>query len=95
MIQEYVKSFYWVQDEKTGNQLLVVQRTEVNGLSIILYSDNLFKSRLSQIFATDVKDFYMKGDYLFFTKKSSKVIKCICKLLQAFLKLKLLIDCLS
>lgn len=73
MIQEYVKAFSWIQDDKTGEQQLIVQRSEVNGLSIILYSDNLFKTRLSQIFATDVKNFYIKGDYLFFTKKSSKV----------------------
>ncbi|KAF2902543.1 hypothetical protein ILUMI_03643 [Ignelater luminosus] len=72
MIQEHVKAFAWIQDNKTGEQQLIVQRSELNGLSIILYSDNLFKTRLSLIFATDVKNFYIKGDYLFFTKKSRK-----------------------
>lgn len=72
VLQEYVKAFFWLQDK--GNvQNLIVQRSEPTNLSMILYSSNLFMTRTSIVYASDVKDFFMKGDYLFYTKKSSKV----------------------
>lgn len=71
LMQEYVKSYFWLQDINSEQQL-VVQRAEPTNLSIILYSSSLFNTRISHIYATDVKDFYMKGDYLFYTKKLNK-----------------------
>ncbi|KAF5282013.1 hypothetical protein FQA39_LY00537 [Lamprigera yunnana] len=72
LIEEYVNSFFWVQDDKTGEQVLVIQRGEVNGLNEIIYSNNLFKNQQVHVFASHVKDIYIKGDYIFYTKKSSK-----------------------
>uniref|UniRef100_A0A1Y1LMI9 Sortilin-related receptor n=1 Tax=Photinus pyralis TaxID=7054 RepID=A0A1Y1LMI9_PHOPY len=72
LLEEYVNSYFWLQDDKTGEQILVIQRGEVNGLNEIIYSRNLFKSEQLHILASHVKDISFKGDYIFFTKKSSK-----------------------
>ncbi|CAG9765567.1 unnamed protein product [Ceutorhynchus assimilis] len=66
---EFVKSFYWL---KNGDDLLLlVQRYEPTGLGSIIYSNNLFRTRISQVFATNIQDFFIKGDYLFTTKNNS------------------------
>ncbi|KAK4886327.1 hypothetical protein RN001_002598 [Aquatica leii] len=72
LIEQYVNSFFWVHDDKTSGQILVIQRGEVNGLNEVIYSNNLFKAQQVHVFASHVKDIYTKGDYIFFTKKSSK-----------------------
>ncbi|KAJ8922708.1 hypothetical protein NQ315_007743 [Exocentrus adspersus] len=71
LAHEFVKAFYWMKDIG-DNQQLLLQRSEPNGLSTIIYSKNLFKSRASQIYTTNVKDFFFKGDYLFTTKINAK-----------------------
>ncbi|KAJ8982348.1 hypothetical protein NQ317_013098, partial [Molorchus minor] len=68
---EFVKAFYWMKDDN-DNQLLTIQRFEPTGLSSIIYSKNLFKSRASHIYATNVKDFFFRGDYLFTTRTNAK-----------------------
>uniref|UniRef100_V5I861 Sortilin-related receptor n=1 Tax=Anoplophora glabripennis TaxID=217634 RepID=V5I861_ANOGL len=68
---EFVKSFYWMKDS-SDNQQLLLQRFEPNGLSNIIFSRNLFRSRASHIYTTNVKDFFFKGDYLFTTKVNAK-----------------------
>lgn len=69
--QNFVKSFYWVK-ESDFRHTLVVQRMEPSGYNAILYSNDLFSNRSVMVQATDIKDFYVKGDYLFTTKSSSK-----------------------
>ncbi|KAJ8956181.1 hypothetical protein NQ318_020732 [Aromia moschata] len=96
LAHEFVKSFYWMKDANE-NQQLIVQRYEPNGLSSIIYSKNLFKSRASQIYTTNVKDFSFKGDYLFTTKVNSKadvelyvsyklgkLVRCVFNSVQSF-----------
>lgn len=70
-IQSMVKSLYWIKENDTDQRLLV-QRTEPSGLSVILHSADFFSKRVTTIYAADVKDLYVKGDYLFTTKKTSK-----------------------
>lgn len=72
ILQEFVKSFHWIQDTATGDQELIVERTEPNNYSTIFYSPNLFIARIPNIYATDVKEFFIKQDYIFYTKKSKK-----------------------
>ncbi|CAH0560374.1 unnamed protein product [Brassicogethes aeneus] len=69
-IDEFVKSFSWLKDAN-ARPLLVIQRNTPNGLSTILFSDNLFKSNKQQVHATNVKDYFQKGEYLFTTKDVS------------------------
>lgn len=59
--------------DSNGKQHLIVQRYEPNNVSSIIHSDNLFKNRATQIYTTNVKDFFFKGDYLFTTKNNAKV----------------------
>lgn len=72
ILQEFVKSFHWIQDTATGDQELIVERTEPNNYSTIFYSPNLFIARIPNIYAVDVKEFFIKDDYIFYTKKSKK-----------------------
>ncbi|XP_066145381.1 sortilin-related receptor-like [Euwallacea fornicatus] len=67
---EFVKAFFWIKEGDT--QRLLVQRNEPNGLGSIIHSSNLFRNRVSQVYATNIKDFFIKGDYLFTTKNNSK-----------------------
>lgn len=79
LAHEFVKSFYWMKDS-SDNQQLLLQRYEPNGLSTIIFSRNLFRSRASHIYTTNVKDFFFKGDYLFTTKINVKVsIPMFCR----------------
>ncbi|XP_050504155.1 sortilin-related receptor-like isoform X9 [Diabrotica virgifera virgifera] len=71
MVEESVKAFYWLK-EANDQYRLVVQRSEPNDLSTILLSMNLFKNRESQIYISNVTDFFIKGDYLFSTKYNEK-----------------------
>lgn len=68
---EFVKAFHWVLDDH--HHRLLVHRNEPNGLGSIIYSNSLFRNRVSEVYATNIKDFYKKGDYLFTTKNNSKV----------------------
>ncbi|RZC34546.1 sortilin-related receptor-like [Asbolus verrucosus] len=69
--QSFVKAFYWIK-ESDFRQTLVVQRMEPSGYSTILHSSDLFADRSVMVYATDVKDFFVKGDYLFTTKLTGK-----------------------
>lgn len=69
--QNFVKAFYWIK-ENDLRYTLVIQRMEPNGYNTILYSNDLFSNRSVMVYDTNVKDFYVKGDYLFTTKISSK-----------------------
>lgn len=82
VIQQYVASFFWHSPSSTSNELhLYVQRSEPTGLSSVLSSKNLFKSQSQHtVIAQEVKDFQIKGDFMFITKKSSKV-SCTCVIL--------------
>nr|CAI5865438.1 unnamed protein product [Callosobruchus analis] len=71
LAHEFVKSFFWFKDSDENLQL-ILQRSEPNNMSSIIYSKTLFKNRASQIYSTNVKDFFLKGDYLFTTKNNSK-----------------------
>lgn len=88
VIQEMVKSFYWTlgtpvgpdheadmdaqgEDPTLDPPTLYVERKEPARDSIVLQSTDLFKS--FRITVPDVKDFHVKGDFLFATKSSSKV----------------------
>ncbi|RZC33374.1 Ldl recept a and/or fn3 domain containing protein [Asbolus verrucosus] len=64
--QNSVKKFFWI------GQTLVVQRMESSGHSSILYSSDLFTNKSITVYATDVKDFFVKDDYLFSTKRTEK-----------------------
>lgn len=70
---EFVKAFYWIKDEY--DHKLLVHRYEPSGLGSIIYSNKYFRNRISQVYATNIQDFYLKGDYLFTTKNDSKVSK--------------------
>lgn len=67
---EFVKAFFWIKDG--DNHQLLIQRDEPSGLGTIIYSNNLFRNRMTQVYATNIQDFFMKGDYLFTTRKDSK-----------------------
>ncbi|XP_060532386.1 sortilin-related receptor-like isoform X2 [Cylas formicarius] len=69
---EFVKSFYWIKDTNDNHQLLI-HRYEPNGLSTIIFSKTLFRTRMNQVYATNVHSFFMKNDYLFTSKKDSKL----------------------
>lgn len=70
--QMFVKSFFWLQDDKSNLQL-VVQRYEASGLNTIMYS-SLFKSKDMVVYDSTVKDFYVKENYLFTTKNNTKSV---------------------
>lgn len=67
----FVKSFFWLDDD-AGSLQLVIQRIEPNGLTSVTYSpyENLNKENL---YDTNVKDFYVKENYLFTTKMTDGV----------------------
>lgn len=71
LVQMFVKSFFWLDDD-SGDLQLVVQRIEPNGFNTIGYSslDNINKET---IYDTNVKDFYVKENYLFTTKVGTDV----------------------
>ncbi|XP_057669254.1 sortilin-related receptor-like [Diorhabda carinulata] len=70
-LYEYVKAYFWMKDvDETYH--VIIQRSEPNNLSSIIHSSNLFKHTASQIYNTNVKDFFIKGDYLFTTSYTSK-----------------------
>lgn len=62
----FVKSFFWLDDDGDYLQLFV-QRIEPNGLNTIGYS-SLENINKETIYDTNVKDFYVKENYLFTTK---------------------------
>ncbi|ERL95566.1 sortilin-related receptor [Dendroctonus ponderosae] len=69
LAHEFVKAMYWI---KSGdNAQLLLHRNEPNGRGSIIYSNNLFKNRVSEVYATNIQDFFLKGDYLFTTKNGS------------------------
>lgn len=65
-VQMFVKSFFWLDDGGDYLQLFV-QRIEPNGLNTIGYS-SLENINKETIYDTNVKDFYVKENYLFTTK---------------------------
>ncbi|XP_044254445.1 sortilin-related receptor-like isoform X1 [Tribolium madens] len=69
--QDFVKATYWIKENDFRHTLLV-QRMEPSGYNAILSSSDLFSNRTVMVQATGIKDFYVKGDYLFTTKLSSK-----------------------
>lgn len=62
----FVKSFLWLDDGEDYLKL-IVQRIEPNGLNTIGYSSFEDISK-ETIYDTNVKDFYVKENYLFTTK---------------------------
>lgn len=75
VVQQYVASFFWHSITSSSEDMeLYVQRSEPTDLSSVLSSKNLFKSGTQQtIIAEEVKDFQIKGDFVFITKKFDKV----------------------
>lgn len=85
MIHQYVKAFFW-----SPNRVLLVERIEPSGLNTVLKLDllnlpwyqrtsNTLRVRMSirkefTVVIEDVEDFQVRGDYMFATKKNSKVI---------------------
>ncbi|CAG9863395.1 unnamed protein product [Phyllotreta striolata] len=67
VLYEYVKSYHWIKDDHD----LVVQRLEPNNFGTIVYSKQLLPHTVWSIYSTHIKDFYVKGDYLFTTKVTS------------------------
>jgi hypothetical protein len=67
-VQSYVKSYHWVKVDDMRHTL-TVQRLEPNGFSAIVYSNDLFWNRSVLIYAARVEDFYIKGDYIFTTRR--------------------------
>lgn len=54
-----------------AEQELIVQRMEPDKFSVILKLN--YALDISVVYESDVKELYMKGDYFFYTKKSTKV----------------------
>lgn len=54
-----------------AEQELIIQRIEPDKFSVILKLNSALE--MSIIYDADVKELYMKGDYFFYTKKSTKV----------------------
>lgn len=74
-LQELVKVFFWI-DSGDGQQTLLFQRQEPMSSSILALS-NLSESERSNkitVLITDVVDFWVKGDFMFVTKRVAKVI---------------------
>lgn len=72
--QNFVKAVHWINEHELKHYL-VVQRMEPSGYSAILYSHDLFANRSVMVHSTDIKDFYVKGDYLFTTKSSKGALE--------------------
>lgn len=70
MLEEYVKSFYWYETT-WGRQDLIIQRAEPDNFSVMIFYS--YSLGFTSIFEREVKEFYIKGDYFFYTKKSTKV----------------------
>ncbi|XP_050308262.1 sortilin-related receptor-like [Anthonomus grandis grandis] len=67
---EFVKAFFWVSDGDYHH--LVVQRYEPSGLGSVIYSHDLLRNRVSHVYATNIKDFFLRGDYLFTTRNNTR-----------------------
>ncbi|KAL1509813.1 hypothetical protein ABEB36_004494 [Hypothenemus hampei] len=67
---EFVKAFYMFKDGDVNKVL--VHRNEPNGLGSIVHSSNLFRNRMSEVYATNIQDFFIKNDYFFTTRNNSK-----------------------
>lgn len=71
------------KDSSSNNvPTLYVERQEPSGLSTVLGSTNLFKS--FTIIARDVKDFHVKGDFMFCTREVRQAEKTDHELLVSF-----------
>lgn len=68
-IQEDLSRDYYGKGNSTNNiPTLFVERQEPSGTSTVLASSDLFKS--FKIIARGVKDFHVKGDFMFCTRES-------------------------
>lgn len=69
IFEEHVKAFTWTNNK----QDLVLQRMLPSNLSSIYYTKSSPLSRYLIWLTKDVQDMFVKGDYIFFTKKSTTV----------------------
>nr|XP_023026700.1 sortilin-related receptor-like [Leptinotarsa decemlineata] len=63
---ESFKSVHWMKNHN-GHNRLILQKMELNNLSTVIYSDNLFKKE-QRLYTTDVKDLFFNGNLLFTTR---------------------------
>lgn len=73
----FVKSFAWLKDG--ADQKLIIQRSGPQKQSAIFYYDDIFKN-IMNLYATNVKDFFVKGNYIFTTTINPKVSQLYCSL---------------
>ncbi|XP_067011986.2 sortilin-related receptor isoform X2 [Anabrus simplex] len=73
VVQESVKTFYWSSSlQEDVPSLLYVEREEPTGLSTVLSSPDLFASESTySVVISEVKDFQVKGDFMFATRQVS------------------------
>lgn len=71
--QDFVKAMYWMKEDDLKNSL-IVQRIEPSGYNALLSSSDLFTRRTVLLHASDIRDVYVKSDYLFTTRRSTKGI---------------------
>ncbi|XP_025834721.1 sortilin-related receptor-like isoform X2 [Agrilus planipennis] len=71
IVDEFVESFHWISEDSTKLRL-VLQRNEPGGWSSIFYCMDITKDKRWHLYATEVKHFFVKEDYIFFTKNASK-----------------------
>ncbi|KAL3265395.1 hypothetical protein HHI36_009601 [Cryptolaemus montrouzieri] len=70
-IRDFVKSIHWMKDSN-GYQQLIEYRIEPSGLGTISHSTSMFKTPPTSIYAFEIKDLFIKGDYIFTTKEGDK-----------------------
>ncbi|KAK9872160.1 hypothetical protein WA026_016214 [Henosepilachna vigintioctopunctata] len=58
--------------DSNGDQHLIEYRMEPSGLGTILHSNSMFKMPPASIYSLEVKDLFIKGDYIFTTREGEK-----------------------
>lgn len=77
LLQNFVKAFDWAYiSENATTKNLVVQRIEHGNKTVILAINKLsdFARSEVKVLFNDAEEFYVKGDYLFATRKSASTV---------------------